>query len=967
MKVLIADFDLFHEVGGGQTIYKTLIKKNPKIDFFYLIDNEPIQTERPANAYPIKCKNYFNMLRKTKSYSGILKYNYTIVNKIAQSLKNSSFDIIDVPDYRQYGIFFRPAFKKYNVSFRKIVLSLLGNISISVKMDWDEISDIHELQRIEALQYESVDIRYGISKRYNTFWEEKTKIKAEYINPLFYIDYPKNIESFENDQLPQLVFLGRAEKYKGPDIFIDILWNLDKNLYSNAIIMGKEYETKNFSTSTKIFKNMAHQRSLKIDVLPTFNTSQRNEVFSKNSLVFLTSRYDVFNILSLEALLSGCPIALGDGAGAIDFLDEKFKDIPYVKIETKNIFSSTCKINHILKNYAAYRRNLIEKVKNLQANFEASIEDIYNVESKSNPYSILLLDSYYQELAKLEQDQSLFNKSIKHIIDNLLPIKLKNFIKTILHFVSSYPGKTKKILKAKIRNIYFIKFLYYPLRILLQKNKFSKIKNLAENTDSDIKNKLLNYYDLLNVYKFCKIKIYKEISHLERYLGNYLIAAVYDLRIMRLLGFDKFKRLPLVVEELKQCGSTEEAGAAAAMFENDVTKKEKCLELLNNAYKKHIKLKTLEEYTIIDDSRKKENYKVSIIVSLYNAEDKLHLFLSSINNQTLVLNNEAELILVETDSKRNDYDVFKKFQKANPDKSFIYLQTKNRETIQSAWNRGISHSKGKYLCFLGVDEIIRPDALEILSKKLDENPKVDWVQANSLVTNVDEHASWILDVMQYDRSNFKQENVYLETCYISWVGGLYRKSIHERFGYYDPSFKAAGDTEFKKRIIPYINTMHIDQLLGIFLNYPDGQTTNSPIAEVEDLRGWYLPRTSAGIEYAFSSYSKKRLEELFFSSLGYRKSYNKHLSTDIEFANLVLKYIKQKHPDSLILKYEKSLNKHLKYFQSIEESFLSFFKYLIVLLLNKMNPLKKDDIFKNIKIFNDNRFEQHVRIWKSNN
>ena len=58
--------------------------------------------------------------------------------------------------------------------------------------------------------------------------------------------------------------------------------------------------------------------------------------------------------------------------------------------------------------------------------------------------------------------------------------------------------------------------------------------------------------------------------------------------------------------------------------------------------------------------------------------------------------------------------------------------------------------------------------------------------------------------MPYDRRKYQQDLVYLETCYLSWVGALYRRSIHDRFGYYDGSFRGAGDTEFKSRILPFI-------------------------------------------------------------------------------------------------------------------------------------------------------------------
>ena len=59
MKVLIADFDLFSKVGGGQTFYKSIIKKNPKIEFYYLIEKEPLNTSRPLNANVLEYQEKF--------------------------------------------------------------------------------------------------------------------------------------------------------------------------------------------------------------------------------------------------------------------------------------------------------------------------------------------------------------------------------------------------------------------------------------------------------------------------------------------------------------------------------------------------------------------------------------------------------------------------------------------------------------------------------------------------------------------------------------------------------------------------------------------------------------------------------------------------------------------------------------------------------------------------------------------
>ena len=48
MHVLLTSFDLFKEVGGGQTFYRNVILRNPEIQFTYLLDSEPAESPRPG-------------------------------------------------------------------------------------------------------------------------------------------------------------------------------------------------------------------------------------------------------------------------------------------------------------------------------------------------------------------------------------------------------------------------------------------------------------------------------------------------------------------------------------------------------------------------------------------------------------------------------------------------------------------------------------------------------------------------------------------------------------------------------------------------------------------------------------------------------------------------------------------------------------------------------------------------------
>jgi glycosyltransferase involved in cell wall biosynthesis len=363
---------------------------------------------------------------------------------------------------------------------------------------------------------------------------------------------------------------------------------------------------------------------------------------------------------------------------------------------------------------------------------------------------------------------------------------------------------------------------------------------------------------------------------------------------------------------------------------------------------------------------------VSVIVSLYKAAAKLGLFLRTLERQTLAAQGGMELVLVDSGSPTDEYAAFRQWAEgaALP---VVYARSRQRETIQSAWNRGIALSRAPYLTFLGVDEAILPECLEALAKELDADPALDWVQANSLVTAVDVHGTLHEDVMLYDRRGYRPGLVYLETCYLSWVAALYRRSIHDRFGYYDASFTAAGDTEFKNRVLPHVKTGAVCRTLGIFRNYPEERTTAHPRAEIEDLRAWYLHRTAGGAAYAYDGRDVAEVEEQLYAALSYRKSYLKRLSSDVEYASQLGRYLRWRAPDSPALRLMPGVERLLRTYRALDAlrpdrgtgNFLP-----LGLALSRMRAVRRqhwglgrEGWAPEYGYLNDNRQEQHFWAW----
>ena len=253
--------------------------------------------------------------------------------------------------------------------------------------------------------------------------------------------------------------------------------------------------------------------------------------------------------------------------------------------------------------------------------------------------------------------------------------------------------------------------------------------------------------------------------------------------------------------------------------------------------------------------------------------------------------------------------------------------------------------------------------------------------ADSLVTNVDRDGVYDSDIMPYDRSGYCQDLVYLETCYLSWVGGLYRRSIHERFGYYDETFRAAGDTEFKNRILPHIRSAYVPKMLGVFNNYPEARTTQHPRAEIEDLRAWYLWRTPGGLRYAFDHRPVDEVAALLRKSLNYRKSFCGHLSSDFDIANALAAYLAGR-PDapSWAVEARRETAEALRLIRSVELLPANLLPGprgigIMAWVTNRVRETRKLGVRHQrlfnlpnkpvYEVFNDNRHEQHWWSWSS--
>jgi len=223
---------------------------------------------------------------------------------------------------------------------------------------------------------------------------------------------------------------------------------------------------------------------------------------------------------------------------------------------------------------------------------------------------------------------------------------------------------------------------------------------------------------------------------------------------------------------------------------------------------------------------------VSAIVSAYKAERFMRGCLEDLEGQTIA--DQIEIIVVDTGSPQKEGAIVEEFQQRY--NNIVYLRTEERETVYAAWNRAIRVARGKYLTNANTDDRHRKDAFEILMRKLDENPHISLVYADVIITDEENKTfGTARQIGAYSWLEFDREALVKKGCFVG-PQPMWRRTLHDQHGYFDPAFVSAGDYEFWMRIAKTTEFLRVPQTLGVYLKSPTSvEHANQPRA-VEETR-----------------------------------------------------------------------------------------------------------------------------------
>lgn len=211
--------------------------------------------------------------------------------------------------------------------------------------------------------------------------------------------------------------------------------------------------------------------------------------------------------------------------------------------------------------------------------------------------------------------------------------------------------------------------------------------------------------------------------------------------------------------------------------------------------------------------------KVSIIVSLYRTEQYLERFLKNarkVSRELAASNIEHEIILISNEASTEE----KRFLD-HLTKPFRVLHVP-RESIYTSWNRGVREASGEFVTFWGVDDTrfslaIRDGVNELTLEKADyayfpfQYHRFVRILGISLIAKVKTFTP-----PKFVSTQFQQEMH-------SGPHFMVRRSLFDRIGYFDETFRIAGDFEFQVRAAAKgAKFTRVLSISGIFRN--DGTT-----------------------------------------------------------------------------------------------------------------------------------------------
>jgi glycosyltransferase involved in cell wall biosynthesis len=174
---------------------------------------------------------------------------------------------------------------------------------------------------------------------------------------------------------------------------------------------------------------------------------------------------------------------------------------------------------------------------------------------------------------------------------------------------------------------------------------------------------------------------------------------------------------------------------------------------------------------------------VTVITAVFNGQPYVAQCLESVLRQDYP---NIEHIVLDGGSSDGTVGVLRQY-----DDRIALWRSEHDRGIYDAWNKALLEARGDWICFLGADDEFFPGAVSAYMALAAKNPQAEYLSSEARLVfpsgkEITIGRPWA----------WKEFSRRMQTCH---VGSMHRRSLFERHGHFDTSYRISGDYEFLLR------------------------------------------------------------------------------------------------------------------------------------------------------------------------
>ena len=222
---------------------------------------------------------------------------------------------------------------------------------------------------------------------------------------------------------------------------------------------------------------------------------------------------------------------------------------------------------------------------------------------------------------------------------------------------------------------------------------------------------------------------------------------------------------------------------------------------------------------------------VSIITPVLNREEMIGRCLASVAKQSYA---RVEHIVVDGGSTDGTLDIIRSFERSHP----IRWISGPDEGMYDAINKGLDLARGDVLAYVNSDDLYFPWSLDVAARSLSRGGDVVYGDLGMMMEREAGRRFFLQYYPSFDRTHYTYEAALGQPS-VFWT-----RSVVDRIGLFDASYKLIGDCEYWLRAARSGMTLrHVNEVLAVQMEHRD--TLRAQFPELLE-REWTTLRSSYG-------------------------------------------------------------------------------------------------------------------------